>query len=174
MEKYNYEEFLVLLNKITQCFYSFCQMNLFARPYSNKPDGVTSATPQDAIRMDYYREKFILEMSELYSYFYDKGDEKILRSFHATEEERLRFKKVRHAVAHIEGDLQEGFRASKAFLESTKPSNQKKDFIVIVRHLRFLASLLGQENYAMEPLKIVLTFYPPDFVSPAILKQLFE
>jgi hypothetical protein len=174
MEKYKSEELVVLLGKVMQCFYSFNQMNLFSRPYLNKPGGIISATPQDAMRVDYYREKFILEMSELYSYFHDKRDEKILRSFHATEEERLKFRKVRHVVAHIEGDLQEGLRVSKDFLESTKPSNQKKDFIVIVKHLRFLASLIRQENFVIGQLKLVLTLYPSDFISPSILKQLFE
>lgn len=175
MKKYTTDELVVLTQKISDCFYSWNQVSYFSiRTFGILRHGKQPAE-EDEFRMNYYRERFLHEISELYTYFYKHEDTKILQVLHASEDERLKLREVRHPIAHVDGDIEKYLKVQKDFFASlSSNTNQIRDLILMILHMRFLLKFVNGEHLLISMLKIVLCLYPPDHISPEIRKQILE
>ncbi len=125
-------------------------------------------------RMNYYKDKFMHEISELYSFFYKHEDTTILSQFNASEDERLKLRDVRHPIAHIDGDIEKVLKAQEDFLLITNPTNQIKDLILMIKHLRMVAATIKAETYLLNHLKMVQDIFPREIIAENIRRDIFE
>jgi hypothetical protein len=168
-EKYTVEELKLLNDKVCWCFYSWCQHEILKFSFKDKPVFIGK------FLMDYYLERFFLEISELYTYFWNRKDEVVLGKFVTTKEERLKLKVVRNQIAHLDKKgLQDKLEKIKEFIKITNPDNQIFDLITIIKHTRVLLSRVGTEHHIVNRLKEILKLYPPGFIKESVLKEMLN
>lgn len=92
MKKYTIDDLVVLLHKLGECLYSWNQLIFFSKEVVVPLQMGIEPTEVNEFRMNYYKDKFLHEISELYTFFYKHDDTTILNQFNASEDERLKLK----------------------------------------------------------------------------------
>lgn len=174
MKKYTIDDLVVLLHKLGECLYSWNQLIFFSKEVVVPLQMGIEPTEVNEFRMNYYKDKFLHEISELYTFFYKHDDTTILNQFNASEDERLKLKNVRHPIAHIDGDIDKVLKAQEDFLSATNPTNQIKDLILMVKHLRMVTTSIKAETKFLSHLKMVQDIFPREILAENLRREMFE
>jgi len=160
MPNYTKQEIVVLARKLSNCLYSW-----------NREYAVSLQTGKFV--SDYYIEQFLYGMSELYTFFYERKDDAILSRFNASEHERLKLRKVRHSIAHMEGDIEKIKKDLREYFSAREPGNQDKDLFLMIKHVREVAVSLEMEKHIIVELMMVQNMFPREFLKEQIRKDIF-
>jgi hypothetical protein len=167
MQKYNKQEIVVLSRKLSNCLYSW------NREFAVSLRAGTECGKAGKFVSDYYIEQFLYGMSELYTFFYERKDEAILNQFNASEHERLKLRKVRHSIAHMEGDIEKVKKDLREYFLAREPGNQDKDLFLMIKHVRKVAVSLEMEKHIIGELMMVQNMFPPEFLKEQMRKDIF-
>lgn len=174
LEKYTVDELVVLTHKITYCFYSWNQLVSFSDKNRLALKQGTEPELANELIEEYYKNHFMHEFSELYTYFYKHEDQTILDKFLVTEESRRKLKELRHKIAHIDRSLDKNLKTQEEFMGSVTSIELIKDLVTMLQHTRALLRLVKGEHTLVDHLRAILSIYPSDFVHETTRKALLE
>jgi hypothetical protein len=167
MPNYTKQEIVVLVRKLSNCLYSW------NREYAVSLQAGSEYGKAGKFVSDYYIEQFLYGMSELYTFFCERKDDAILSRFNASEHERLKLRKVRHSIAHMEGDIEKIKKDLREYFSAREPGNQDKDLFLMIKHVREVAVSLEMEKHIIVELMMVQNMFPREFLKEQIRKDIF-
>jgi hypothetical protein len=165
MKKYSSNDVKLLDKKVCDCLYSWNRKRVFA--------GGIVDSEADKFRSWYYMDKFLHEMSQLYTVFYEWDDETILNEFSASVEERMALKEYRNTIAHVDDDIEETFKRLTDYFSTWNTTNLSKDLFLMIKYLRNVAATVGLQERVRGRLIMVQNIFPAETFPEVIRKDIF-
>src|SRR5579859_6021958 len=153
MKKYTSDEIKVLELKLCDCLYSWNRRMFFLVGLESQSKIEIKAVEAYKFLFRYYVDKFLHEISELYTFFDDRKDETILGQFIASKDERKKLQNYRNTIAHVDGDVNKTLKRLEDYSSAGNTTNQTKDLFLMIKHLRKAAAVVNLEVRVLEHLK---------------------
>jgi len=173
MKKYKPDEIILLADKITNCFYAWNQY-LYLMPPQAAFRSEGSHREVEFIRMQFYREKFMQDLSELYTTFHLHQDNELRKKFKFSEPQILKLRDIRHNITHGAKNLGDVIKTQEEFAAMSNGEDLIRDFVEMIKHIRVLLKMINLDHELIRRLKEILTLYPSNFIHESIRKEILE
>ncbi|MGH7738778.1 MAG: hypothetical protein ACREL1_01410 [bacterium] len=182
MTLYEVEEVLNVRVRVGYCLYAYLMTIQSIRAVIVAQQNGFVPDPQkdsgELIRFYFFRESFHVHLSELYSFFHKKKDEKILNTLELDAVQRGKHREARHGYTHIGSGLFEALGTGKELIASTGALAETNDMIKIIKYSKLLLGPgVGEEEYIKsinDELREILGFFPPDFIKQEIIEDILD